>query len=107
MPSVVIAVAFGVLISLVNFLVVAFLSIKAQKKETTTAAAITVASFIVRLTLLFFLFLYLVNNSVWGSYIYSIMAGFIPAYLLLMILEIKILLKLEAQPGFSKGVVKS
>lgn len=106
MPSVV-AVAFGTLISLVNFLVAVFLSIKALKKKTTTAAAVTAASFIVRLTFLFFLFLYLVNNSAWGSDIYSIMAGFIIAHLLLMAVEVKILVKLEAKPGFLKGVVKN
>lgn len=107
MSGAVVAVAFGVFISLVNFLMAVFFSIKTLKKKTTTAAAVMVASFIVRLTFLLFLFLYLVNNAVWEGYIYSIIAGFIVAHLLLMIVEINILLKLEAKPGFSKGVVKS
>lgn len=107
MSGAVVAVAFGVFISLVNFLMAVFFSIKTLKKKTTTAAAVMVASFIVRLTFLLFLFLYLVNNRVWTSYVYSIMAGFIVSHLVLMMLEIKILVKLEAKYDFSKGVVKS
>lgn len=106
MSSAVGAVAFGVIISLANFLMAIFLSIKALERETTTAAAIVVASFIARLAFLFLFFVYLARTSVWGSYIYLTVAGFITSHLLLMVLEITILLKLE-QNQVSKGVVES
>lgn len=103
MSSQIVAVAIGALISLGNFLTTLFLFSKALERKTTTAAAITVASFIARLTFLLFLFVCLVNNPAWGSYIYSIMAGFIVSHLLLTILEIKMLIRLEARLVSKKG----
>lgn len=94
----------GVALSVANSLVFLSLAAIALKKKTTTAAAMTVASFLARLTVLFFLFLYVVNHPVWSAYTYPLVGGFIVSHLVLLVLEIWILLRLEAMYGLKEGV---
>lgn len=88
------AFVFGIAISLVNFLIVLFLSVTAVRKDrTTSAAAITVSSFAVRLAVLASLFYYLSRNPLSKAYILPILSGFISVHVVFMIIEIVTVLK--------------
>ncbi len=98
-----IAVLLGVIISIVNSLGFIFLSFLAMKNRITRAAAIIVASFIFRVTVVLILFLYLVNSTTWANVIYPLVVGFIIAQLLTMVVEVIVLNKLELMVLSSEG----
>lgn len=88
------AFVFGIAISLVNFLVVLFLSILAVRKDrTTSAATIVVLSFAVRLPVLASLFFYLSRNSLSKAHIVPILLGFISVHVVSTMLEILAVLR--------------
>ncbi len=101
-----VAFGLGISISLINFLIVLFLSILAVRRDrTTTAAAITVSSFAVRLTVLATLFFYLSRNPMSKDYILPILVGFISVHVVFMILEIAAVIKVGDRKELSSQIV--
>jgi hypothetical protein len=95
MPGTSAAVLLGLLLSVINFAIFIAMSAWALRRKTTTASAILAAGFIIRLTVVLGVYVYLVQSPVWEPLIYWITAGFIPSLTVLMGVEITVILRME------------
>ena len=95
MPAQTAAVLIGLLLNVVNFAIFIAMSTWALRRRTTTASAIMVAGIIVRLTVVFVVYVLLALSSTWGSLILWVTAGFIPSLTVLMAVEIALLMRME------------
>jgi hypothetical protein len=95
MSKVYVAVLLGLLLSVVNFAIFIAMSAWAMRRETTTASAILAAGFIVRLTVVFGVYIYFVQSPVWGPLIYWVTAGFIPSLTVLLAVEVFVIVRME------------
>lgn len=103
-PETYAAALFGLLLSFVNFAIFIAMSAWALRRKTTTASAILVSGFIVRLTVVFGVYIYFVESPVWEPLIYWITAGFIPSLTVLLAVEIYLLIRMEK--GLSRRGIK-